>query len=526
MPAPSIPILGATPEKTRSGVDTKHPEYLAMQHTWEKMLDTCISEYHIHSKGETYLPRLDKMTDAQFAAYVRRAEFPLFTRHVLESFVGMAMRKDLLIQGLDNDHDFFKNCDGQGSSINTYAEKLVRNFLQYRRCGTLVEMPEEDPDMSVAEAEARNVKARFSFYDHASIINWKTKTQNNLNVITMIVLLEKEDVSTNEFEHRYEDRYRVLKLTDGVYTQEIYNHSRVHVKTIKPLKNNKPLNYIPFVIHGGVSVLSPVLLPIAEQNLHWYMKDADYQHGLHYTALPTPWVVGVSPTDEGAPSTIGPQELWMLPIGASCGMLEFNGAGLAEVSNSMNKTLSNITVLSSQILVPKSAFDETATAASIRSASETASLSALVSDLSAELTNLVTIASDWGNFAVEGTLVEINSDFIPLTLSGADVSAYVSSVLKEGFSKRTLFELLKRGEIIEGDRQYEEEMADIKADAEERKKSELDMAEALAKISAKLDSLTSKQDPDPKRTTGSSDADKASANSSRQKSSDTSSPKE
>ena len=470
-----------------SNVDVKHPDYVTMEESWGQMYDVCISEKHIHAKGEVYLPRLDEMTDAQYAAYTKRAEFPMFTKHALDSFVGMSMRKDLMIEGIPNDHPFFKNVDGKGTTIGAYTNRLVREFLQYRRCGTLIEMPLADPLQSVAEAEANNVNVRLAFYNYASIINWKTSTKNNVNVLTLVVLKENTDVSEDEFSHTYEDQYRVLRLeSDGIYRQHLYNASGQKVNTIVPLMNNAPLKHIPFTIHGGPKVSAPIMLPIAEQNIHWYIKDADYQHGLHYTALPTPYVVGVEPKDEFAPKTIGPQKLWFLPQGASCGMLEFTGAGLSEVKNSIDSTMQNITVLSSQILVPKSAYDETATAASIRSSSETASLSSLVEDLSEELTAIIVFASKWGRFFVKGASVVINSDFMPLTLSGADVSAYVSAVLKEGFSKRTLFDLLKKGEIIEGNRRFEDEMKDITAEAKERMDKEVELAERLAKVEATL----------------------------------------
>lgn len=540
MPAPVVVPINQTKgeDNYAANVDETHPDYVAMQTSWEKMHDVCISETHMHAQGTKYLPKLDEMTDDQYDAYVKRAEFPLFAKHTLDSFVGMSMRKDLLIGGIDSDHPFFKNCDGKGTSIKAYSEKLVRKFLQYGRCGTLIEMPSADPNMSIADAEAQNISVRFAFYDHEAIINWKVSTENNLDILTMVVLKEKVDASTNQFAHLEEYRYRVLKLVDGIYSQDIYDHDLTLIDTKVPLMNDAPMSYIPFVIHGGVEVRTPTMLPIGEQNIHWYMKDADYQHGLHYTALPTPYVIGVDPKDENRPRTIGPQRLWFLPLGATAGMLEFTGAGLGQIAKSMEDTMSNITVLSSQILVPKSAYDETATAASIRSASETASLSSMVTDLSEELTILVVNASIWGDFFVPDTSVEINSDFIPLTLSGADVSAYVSAVLKQGFSKRTLFELLKKGEIIEGNRQYEEEMAAINKEAQDRMDEEVELAARLAKIEAKLDIVTDKamqsgdnsggdgdgdnsdQNKDVKRKDSSQAADTANANSSRQNASE------
>jgi hypothetical protein len=478
--APLSPVIKEN--KDVSGVTTVHPKYTEMLPLWTIMEDVCKSEYHMHKQGERYIYRLDKMTDAQYAAYVNRAEFPLYTKHAMDSFVGMSMRKDLLISGIDKDTVFFNNCDGKGSSLKKYAKNLVKHFLQYSRCGTLVDMPPTDKVMSIGEAEAKNIKARLVFYNHSSIINWRTQVVNNEDTLSLVVLKEEVEVSDNIFSHTTESQYRVLLLDEGVYKQRLYNNKGVLVSEHIPKMKGSPLKYIPFVIHGGVIPIHPVLLPIAEQNIHWYRKDADYQHGLHYTALPTPWMAGVDYDDPNRPTTIGPSELWVLPDGATCGMLEFSGAGLSQIEKSMDKTMTNITVLSSQILVPKNTFDETATAASIRNATETASLSSIVAFLSIELSEIVKVALQWNSLPHQGVVIEINSDFIPLTLSGADVSAYVSSFLKEGFSRRTLFDVLKKGEIVPGDRQFEDEVKDIEDESAKRRANEVVQARLIAEV--------------------------------------------
>lgn len=505
-----------------TNVNTKNPQYIDMVDTWVTMTDTCASEKVMHSKGTRYLPILDQMTDDQYDAYVARSEFPMFTKHALDAFVGMAMRKNLLITGIDVDHPFFKNCDSKGTTLKGYAEQLVRNYLQYGRGGTMIDYPKANPNQSKAAAEADNVKSRLSYYAHDKIINWKTKVVNNEEILVLVVLQESVDTSTDIFTHDPKPQYRVLRFEGKNYIQEVYNDSFNVVETITPTMGGKPLDFLPFVIHGGNDVRSPVMSPIAEQNIHWYMKSADYNHGLHYVALPTPWVEGVDAKDKYAPKTIGPQVIWYLPVDATCGMLEFTGKGLGEIAKSMSTTLANITVLSSQILVPKNAYDETATAASIRNATETASLSSVVSFLSTELTLAVTIASKWGGFYVEGTKVEINSDFIPLTLSGADVSSYVSSVIKEGFSKKTLFELLKKGEIIDGDRQYKDEMNDIEMEAQVREDQEVKLAKRLAEATAvETDPPdSSKEGPDTKQSTTQKSASTAETNSGDKKSKD------
>ena len=63
-----------------------------------------------------------------------------------------------------------------------------------------------------------------------------------------------------------------------------------------PLRLGKPLPLIPFVFHGPRNFLPEVdKLPLGDViavNLDHYRLDADYKHGMHFTALPTAWVSG------------------------------------------------------------------------------------------------------------------------------------------------------------------------------------------------------------------------------------------
>ena len=97
-----------------------------------------------------------------------------------------------------------------------------------------------------------------------------------------------------------------------------------------PLRLGKPLPLIPFVFHGPrhsrPDVDRPPLSDIIAVNLDHYRLDADYKHGLHFTALPTAWVSGF---DKSASLRIGSSTAWVSETpGATAGYLEFTGQGL------------------------------------------------------------------------------------------------------------------------------------------------------------------------------------------------------
>jgi hypothetical protein len=58
---------------------------------------------------------------------------------------------------------------------------------------------------------------------------------------------------------------------------------------------------------------------------------ADYEHGCHFTGLPTPWIAGYQAADPEKPDTfyIGSTAAWTFgDPNAKCGYLEFSGGGL------------------------------------------------------------------------------------------------------------------------------------------------------------------------------------------------------
>lgn len=452
-----------------------HEQYTAMVPFWNLLKDAVSSQREVHGKGEIYLPRLDDMTDDQYAAYKLRASFPLFTKHVLGTFIGMVMRKDPLLTNIPN--EFLVDIDGSSTVTKTYLRRLVHEFLTTGRAATVVDY------------SPRLGRAQLLFYDAQSILNWRTHHIGGKEILTLVVLREGRLVVNpdNEFKTDNECLYRVYTLEEreGVYCCRVRVFVGESLESDTYLKSKgEYLDAIPVVIHGGVTPTYPPLLTIAEQNFAWYRLDADYKHGLHYVALPTPYTTGVDPEDKHTPTSIGCSKIWHLPLDATAGMLEFTGAGLGSIATAKEEVYDTIITLSSRILAPPATVNETATAANIRNAGETASLAEIIGSLSDELTKSFITLVNWTQ-DVEDISVEISTDFIPTVLSGSDVASYVASYLKGGMSFYTLFETLKKGEIQQGDRSLAEELSDIEKEQAASLARELLLLEKTSQYRAK-----------------------------------------
>jgi len=235
----------------------------------------------------------------------------------------------------------------------------------------------------------------------------------------------------------------------------------------------KPLPLIPFVFHGPRHSRPDVdRLPLSDMiavNLDHYRLDADYKHGLHFTALPTAWVSGF-PKD--ASLTIGPSAAWVSEtVGATAGFLEFTGQGLSTFERAMDRDERLMAVLGSRLLEEQKRVGETADAIELRQSGENSVLSSIASSVSESLTQVLRWAFWWNSteelpdaITDAQVLVELNTDFSSSSLAAPEMLAAVKSWQSGALSADSMRELFRKGEILPDGRTNEEEARLIAGD--------------------------------------------------------------
>ena len=171
------------------------------------------------------------------------------------------------------------------------------------------------------------------------------------------------------------------------------------METRIPLRLGKPLPLIPFVFHGPrhsrPDVDRPPLRDIIAVNLDHYRLNADYKHGVHFTALPTAWVSGF---DKSASLRIGSSTAWVSETaGATAGFLEFTGQGLTTFERAMDRDERLMAVLGSRLLEDQKRVGETAEAIQLRQSGENSVLSAIATSVSESLTQVLRWVFWWNS---------------------------------------------------------------------------------------------------------------------------------
>jgi hypothetical protein len=481
--------------------NSTHPEYDANLAAWLRARDVIAGEDAVKAAGENYLPRLDSQSDDEYNAYKSRACFFNATSRTADGFLGLLFRRDPSVKLPDRHAGiggalrvFSDDVDLMGTSLFTFCKGVTSEVLSVGRCGTLVDWD--------GAGESRAYVVRYATED---ILNWHTERINGRNILSLVALREviTNAASGDLFQQTSIEQVRVLKLeqVDGAtnrYVVELWqqqtNDKRANnasmwsgifgsktsqsktewklIETRIPLRLGKPLPLIPFVFHGPRNALPDVdkmpLADIVSVNLDHYRLDADYKHGLHFTALPTAWVSGF---DKDSELRIGSSTAWVAEqVGAAAGFLEFKGHGLSTFENAMNRDERLMAVLGSRMLEDTKRVGETADAIELRQAGENSILMTLALSLSDSISQVLRWVYWWNSteaypedVSEDLVLLSINTDFTAKGLSSLELTAIVSAWQAGAISQETMFDLFRKGEVLPTGRTDKEEQQLVQA---------------------------------------------------------------
>jgi len=332
--------------------------------------------------------------------------------------------------------EFINDADMLGTPLVGYAKNVVSEVISVGRAGTLIDW----------ESDVEN-RVYVSRYAAENILNWRVERINGRSITTMVALREVRNQHDGEdsFVDEVAEQIRVLRLVEEknpgsaearstkrqmscvveIWQREEKKGKRYKqewklVETRIPLRLGKPLPLIPFAFHGPNHAQPAVeKLPMADiiaVNLDHYRLEADYKHGVHFTALPTAWVSGF---DKTSSLRIGSSTAWVTETaGATAGFLEFTGQGLTTFERAMDRDERLLAVLGSRLLEGQKKVGETAQAIELRQSGENSILGNIAVNVSASLTQLLRWAHWWNSteespddVTTEQVLVELNTDF-------------------------------------------------------------------------------------------------------------------
>jgi len=475
------------------GVRDVHKEFEQMRTRWKACRDTSEGEHAVHAAADEYLPRLSREANDEYAR--RKAMTPFFnaTWRTIAGLQGMMFRKPPKVELPSALADFQKDVDLGGTPLFSFTQEIVEEALTVGRVGVLVDYPQVEPGLTLADRQSRNLRAMMCTYKAESIYNWRTQRIDGQLKLTQVRLTEEEEVPDGEFDVKCEPRWRVLDLVDGKYRQRLYKKDAKGLdeqvgQDVFPQMNGAPLNFIPFVIIGvdcvGTDVDAPPLIDLVTTNLHHYRQATSYERGCFFSGLPTMFVSGVEargPEEASNEIAIGGPVANLLPNPDSKAYYVEVVSKFEALRTNLEDKKREMAILGARMLEGGKASGggvEAAETVARRQSGEESVLSNMAQTVSEGLERALNWVARWEGVAETCTL-QLNRDFLPTPMSAQELSALVTAWQNGAISSETLFDNLKAGEIIDDDDDFEEEQAKITADG-------LNLAAQQAQLGAML----------------------------------------
>ena len=410
------------------------------------MVEDCyMGSCAIKEAGDKYLPKLSGQKQEEYDAYKERGLFLPVVKPTAVAFLGAIMRKDPVYEVPESMEYLIEDVNGDNTDIELMATHAIKHLLLHGRIGYLVEHDGE--------------RAYFYSYPIESIRNWS----EDFVVLQQTYTMRDPKDAFVDIEM---DEYLVLRMVDGVYTQELWrevNGKMDLYDTATPLKRGEPLDYIPFVV-ANTSELSwyytnPGLYELSVMNVDNYRLATDLRHGLHYTALPTMFLFGDLEGDDGqkAQISVGAGRANHIPDPSGrAELLEFNGAGLGSISKAISESVVAMAGIGAKMLATNEGGVKAAETARIEASAETASLSTIASTVEQIIGRLFEYAMDWSGVEADFTF-ELNKDFIDAGMEPQEITALLQAWQGGGISLDTFLYNLQAGEILPKDVDIEEE---------------------------------------------------------------------
>lgn len=428
---------------------------------YDRIRDCIDGEDRVKKQGQLYLPKPEGMTTDGYQAYKTRASFYPVAERTLRGMVGAITRNDPILTLPPRLESMRDAATFEGNAFDVLLTDLAAEVLSVGRVAALLDFP---------KAGATPTSAPFiSTFRAEAILDWQESLVDGRQKLTMLRLNEDNDDLDDGVEQH-------LVLT----VEPAYTVRRYHVTTRRgngpspdsvtealveetlPIVNGKTLLDIPVVIISPYNLKADVEKPpfqdLCSVNLAHYRNSADYEHALFLTSQPTPWVAGAF-NEKNKPTLIGSGGFWVLPEGATCGLLEVTGAGIASVRIALDDKVTQMATLGARMVHDGKGRNETTSTAQLRVRGEYSLLISSVNMIEAGVLKLLRLAAEWTQPGSSSQVVfKMHRDLISSQMDATTLTALLKAWQSGAISHDSFLMNLKKGDMIDPNRSLEEEL--------------------------------------------------------------------
>lgn len=454
-------------------VMTTYPEYSFLSGRWAVCREVIAGEDVVKEKGQKYLPmavlKCKEEQNKRYEAYKMRTPFIPFTYMAYQVQHAMVFRRTPTIVCSDEfrNSGLLSNVDGRGNTLYQFSSNAFDDLIKTGFGGCLLDLPRAQQGLTVYDAEKQGIRPYLTYYPAENIINKIFDNSSGISRLKLVVLREKVNVYRDEFVLVERIRYRVLAINDeGYYEQRIWtpvydnkdNIVDMTVEVAPVFVKGQRINYIPFVLLPTDIAEKPPLYDLAMMNVHHYQVMADYYNGLHKVTMPTGYITGYTPSEDGDEDEItlgGDVFITEENSDAKFGMLSYAGEGMEHTKDGIDKIENLIAGIFMKSIAPDKKTSETAESAYVHRSGENARLATFARNVSEKLSQILQWYANWNNYdtAVE---VQLNYDYETLALDPNIINSIANISGQGKFPLYCVFYILKQQELVDPDMNYDD----------------------------------------------------------------------
>lgn len=433
-----------------------------MDPLWEQARLLTGGTQALRKAGGEYLPRFENETEKNYQRRLSMASLTNFYVKARNQMVGEMLRDDVQYKDGTLPSEILDNLDQRGTDLTGMAEKIAEELLTKAVCGILVDHPESEGKMTLADEQRLGLRHYWTFIKPESVIDLVTMFEGGKETVLHLRWFEDQIVTDDleEFSFRTERQIFVLDrqvtqeeggpkiigkprfrkfvsdATDRDVNQvQTQNTAGVNVYAVagsyRPVADWVDLggfDEIPFVPfysgRDGIWRGKPLLADIAEKNLQHWRQSSNYGNSLEIGAFPVLLRFGLnkttplSPLDEDLPKSndgeniIGPHIIMDLPStleGADAKYLEPSGSAYEALERNLDRIIGEAEIMALDLLVRQ--FQKTATEANYDRLQSLAPLQRIAVETERGLTRVLAITAKARGGKEKPGFAVINKDF-------------------------------------------------------------------------------------------------------------------
>lgn len=439
-----------------------HPEYNKTLAKWDTLEAVCSSGDEEIKKARTkYLPMPNPHDESEenkerYHQYLKRAVFYNVTGRTLRGAVGLVFRKwpsPVLPESLTY---LLTDTDGAGVSLYQQSQQVVNSTMKRARHGLFVDYPKTGGEVSIADRQKNQIRARIMSVSAKNVINWRVEKVGGRVQLSLVVI--KESIQeTNGFGLESKTQYRVLSLDAGRYRVRVFKDEapEIAVEDYYPTDGSGNVwDVIPFSFIGATNNDATVdelpLLDLAVLNLAHYRNSADYEDSAFFVGQAQPWISGLTEAWrdhlEDVGLYVGSRSPIMLPEGGSFGFAQAQPNTL--IKEAMDTKEKQMVALGAHLIERGSAV-KTATQVDSEDSTAHSVLSLIANNVSDAYTQALKWCARYENVNDAEIKFTLNQEFTEKALSPQMLTALVTSWQQGGIPQSQLFRNLKRFDVID-----------------------------------------------------------------------------